>query len=249
MSPRLAFAIETATLAAKGTLRHFQQGVGYELKGDDSPVTVADREAEAVIRRAIESAYPGEAILGEEEGGSDSPDRWVIDPIDGTKSFLAGVPLFATLLSYEQDGRPIIGVCVVPALDETVFAERDGGAFWNGKPCRVSSKASLSESILSCGSHGSMVLAGRMEGYLALARSCLTARGWTDAYGHVLVATGRIEAMVDPIVNHWDVSAMALIVREAGGLFTDFTGVDAITSEAISATPGVHAAVVEAFAK
>lgn len=245
MSPRLAFAIETATEAAKGTLAHFQSGLDFELKSDDSPVTVADREAESSIRRAIEKHFPGEAILGEEEGGSSALDRWVIDPIDGTKSFIAGVPLYATLLSYEKEGEPIVAVCVLPALDEVVYAEQGGGAHWNGSPCHVSRQTDLARSIVSCGSHSSMVSAGKMAGYLALADRVLAARGWTDAYGHVLVATGRIEAMLDPVVSHWDVSALALIVREAGGRFTSFLGEDCIGTEAVSACPNVHSQVIE----
>jgi myo-inositol-1(or 4)-monophosphatase len=247
MSPRLAFALQAATEAAKGTLRHFQNGVAFEFKADESPVTIADREAETSIRSAIEKAYPGEDVMGEEEGGSSAPDRWVIDPIDGTKSFIAGVPLFATLLSYEQDGEPVLGVCVTPALSEVVYAERGCGAFWNGDACRVSGQTQLDRSVISCGSHASMVRAGRMDPYIGLSGRTLAARGWTDAYGHVLVATGRIEAMIDPIVNPWDVSAIAVIVREAGGSFTDFEGNDAATNEAISAAPGIKAQIIEAF--
>ncbi len=249
MSPRLAFALRTAHEAAKGTLRYFQQGVGYELKADESPVTVADQEAEAFIRREIEAAFPGEKILGEEEGGSDAADRWVIDPIDGTKSFIAGVPLYATLLSYEQDGKPILGVCVIPALDEVVFAESGGGCFWNTKPCRVSQKTKMSESILCCGSHYTMSQAGRLGPFLQLAETALATRGWTDAYGHALVATGRTEAMIDPVVNHWDVSAIAVIVREAGGSFTDFKGNDRLAREAVSCAPGIKQELLEAFGK
>jgi histidinol-phosphatase len=247
MSPRLEFALRTAHEAAKGTLRHFQQGVGYDLKPDESPVTIADKEAEAHIRREIESAFPGEKILGEEEGGDDAPDRWVIDPIDGTKSFIAGVPLYATLLSYEQDGEPILGVCVIPALDEVVFAEKGSGCFWNSKPCRVSQKQRIEDSILCCGSHHTMSHTGRLQPFLHLAQRALATRGWTDAYGHILVATGRTEAMLDPVVNHWDVSAIAVIIKEAGGSFTDFSGVERLTNEAVSCAPGIKQVLLEAF--
>ena len=249
MSPRLAFALETARAAAQGTLRHFQRGVSYEIKPDDSPVTVADREAERTIRMAIEGSYPGEAVLGEEQGGSDTPDRWVIDPIDGTKSFIAGVPLFATLLSYEQDGEPVLGVCALPALGEVVYAEKGGGCFVNGCECRVSERGDLSRAFVSCGGHSSMNRAGRMGPFLSLAERVMATRSWTDAYGHALVATGRIEAMVDPVVNRWDISAMAVIVREAGGSFTDFAGRDVLSNEAISCAPGVRDAVLGAFAR
>ena len=247
MSPRLAFALNTAREAARGTLRHFNQGVKVERKQDDTPVTVADREAERAIRCAIEGAYPGEGVLGEEEGGSEAPDRWVIDPIDGTKSFISGVPLYATLLSYEQDGEPVLGVCVLPALNEVVYAEKGAGCFWNDAPCRVSVKTRIEDSILCCGSHWTMAQAGRLGPFLGLAERALATRGWTDAYGHVLVATGRTEAMLDPLVKHWDVSAIAVIVREAGGSFTDFGGVERLTSEAVSCAPGVRRELLEAF--
>lgn len=247
MSPRLAFALATAVEAGKGTLRHFQAGIGFDLKEDESPVTVADKEAERFIRQAIEREFPGEAILGEEEGGSDAPDRWVIDPIDGTKSFIAGVPLYATLLSYEQDGEPILGVCALPALGEVFYAERGSGAFQNDAPCRVSDRPNLGHSIVSGGSVTSLRRTGRLNGFMRLADQCLAARNWTDAHGHMLVASGRLEAMVDPIVNHWDLSAVAIIVREAGGSFTDFAGNDVIAGEAISCSPGVRQRVLEAF--
>ena len=139
MSPRLEFALNAAIKGGKSTLAHFNVGTEVEIKHDLTPVTVADRGAERIIREEIEKAYPGDAILGEEEGEtSQSKTRWVIDPIDGTKSFICGVPLYSTLLSYEVDGEPILGIAYFPALNEIVYAEKGQGAYWNGKPCRVS---------------------------------------------------------------------------------------------------------------
>ena len=249
MSPRLSFALQTATEAAEGTLAHFRDRVGFELKGDESPVTVADKEAERLIRERIARAYPGEEVYGEEEGGSQAPDRWVIDPIDGTKSFIAGVPLYATLLSYERAGVPILGVCVLPAIGEVVYAEMGKGAFLNGNPCRVSSEVRLSHSIVSTGGYQSLQVSGKLDAVLRLSERALAARGWTDAYGHFLVATGRIQAMIDPVVKHWDLSAVSLIVEEAGGSFTDFAGRPGIYSEAVSCSPGVKEAVLAALAE
>lgn len=200
-----------------------------------------------MIRADIEVQYPGEAILGEEEGGAMSGDRWVIDPIDGTKSFICGVPLYATLLSYEVSGEPILGVCYFPALDEMVYAERGEGAYWNGRLCQVSSHSTILGSTISCGGHQSMLKYGRMQAFEKVAEVALATRTWSDAYGHALVATGRVEAMVDPVVNPWDISSMALIVREAGGTFTDFDGNHALTSEAISSNGLVHPELLEAF--
>ncbi|AIE84424.1 inositol monophosphatase family protein [Fimbriimonas ginsengisoli] len=255
MSPRLAFAVEAAYRAGRSTLAHFQAGVGVDLKADLSPVTVADRNAERMIRQAIAAVYPHDAILGEEEGGaSDALDRWVIDPIDGTKSFVSGVPLYATLLSYEQDGQPILGVCYFPALGEMLYAERGQGCTLNGRPCRVSAKSDLPESVLACGGPKSMIKYGRWDGFATLSGQTLATRTWSDAYGHALVASGRIEAMVDPIVTRWDLSAIKILIEEAGGKFTDFRGGDPFTSaaandlEAVSSNGVLHEEILRAFA-
>jgi histidinol-phosphatase len=248
MSPRLAFALETAVKAGRFTLSLFNTGTPVELKHDLTPVTAADKGAERIVREAVEAAYPGETILGEEEGlTGQSPTRWVVDPIDGTKSFICGVPLYATLLSYEIDAQPVLGVAYFPALDELVFAEKGQGAFWNGRQCRVSQKPTLQGAVVSCGSHASMDRHGRAEGFRAIAERTLATRTWSDAYGHALVATGRVEAMLDPIVNHWDVSAVSLIVAEAGGRFTNFDGVPGPHAEAISSNGLVHDELLEVF--
>lgn len=247
MSPRLAFAIDAAYRAGRLTLQYFQTGTAVETKSDATPVTAADRGAERQIRTDIANAYPSDAILGEEEGGSDAADRWVIDPIDGTKSFICGVPLYATLLSYEVDHEPILGVCYFPALDELLYAETGQGAFLNGRPIRVSSKTQVAGSVFSCGSIVSMRRHGRLDAFERLSSRALAARTWSDAYGHALVASGRIEAMVDPVVNHWDLSAVSMIVREAGGTFTDFDGNPKIAQEAISSNGHLHDQILEAF--
>ena len=141
MSPRLAFAIDAAYRAGRGTLAHFQTGTAVEIKSDATPVTVADKAAERQIREDIARSFPRDEILGEEEGGDATvADRWVIDPIDGTKSFVAGVPLYGTLLSYEVDRKPVLGVCYLPGLDELLWAETGSGAFMNGRPIRVSQR-------------------------------------------------------------------------------------------------------------
>ncbi|HVL39390.1 MAG TPA: inositol monophosphatase family protein [Fimbriimonadaceae bacterium] len=248
MTPRLAFALDAAYRAGRRTLAYFYAGAEVLEKEDETPVTAADKEAEAYLRSRIREQYPSEAILGEEEGATGSgASRWVIDPIDGTKSFVAGVPLYATLLSFEVDGEPEIGICYLPALDEMIFAEKGGGAYWNGRPCRVSSTSHLKGSIICCGGHRSMARYGRMNGFLKLAESAMATRTWSDAYGHALVATGRADLMIDPIVHHWDLSAVSLIVREAGGTFTQFDGNPSIGAEAVSSNGLLHTAALEAF--
>jgi histidinol phosphatase-like enzyme (inositol monophosphatase family) len=219
-----------------------------DLKEDASPVTVADRNAERLIRLAIATEFPEDAILGEEEGESGAgSNRWVVDPIDGTKSFISGVPLYATLIAYELEGEPVVGVCYFPGINELVYAERGAGAFWNGRPCRVSARESLDGSVVATGSTGSMAKRGRLTGFQEVEGKALACRTWGDAYGHALVATGRVEAMIDPLVSHWDISAMSVIVREAGGTFTDFKGRHTLADEAISSNGLVHHELLEAF--
>lgn len=247
MPSRLEFATEAAWQAGRLTLAHFQQVVA-ELKADNTPVTIADREAEAHIRKLIAREFPGEGILGEEEGSTgDQENRWVIDPIDGTKSFVAGVPLYATLLSYEEGGEPIVAACVLPALGDTFYAEKGNGAFWNGRRIQVDDETPLSRAILCTGSHGSLHKYGLMEGVIELTKRTMATRTWGDAYGHMLVASGRTQAMIEPIVNHWDISSVALIVREAGGSFSDLDGNDTLGVNALSCPKGLKQELLEAL--
>ncbi len=253
MSPRLKIAIDAVRKAGDSTLEPFRNRVGYELKSDASPVTTADRNAETILREELGLAFPGEAILGEEEGQIGAgASRWVLDPIDGTKSFIAGVPLYATLLAWEEDGLPTIGVCYFPALGEMLWAEAGTGAFLNGERIRVSTRSSASGSILACGGPSSMLKYGRWEGFANLTKNALATRTWSDAYGHSLVARGSIDAMIDPVVSRWDLSAVRVIVKEAGGQFTDFRGSDPFAKgdfelEAISSNGLIHSEVLEAF--
>lgn len=224
----------------------FQTGVEVITKADATPVTVADRGAERMIRELIAASYPHDAILGEEEGGDTGAlDRWVIDPIDGTKSFISGVPLYATLLSYEENGEPLVGVCYFPALDEMLYAEKGKGAFFNGRPIQVSRRETVQGSLLCCG--GSMLKAAHHHKIVDLVAKSLATRTWCDAYGHALVASGRVDAMIDPVVSHWDISAVALIVREAGGRFTDFNGSDKFSNDALSSNGRLHDEIVAAL--
>ena len=227
MSPRLAFAIDAAYRAGRGTLAHFQTGTAVEIKADATPVTVADKGAERQIREAIERAFPGDDILGEEEGGDMTVlDRWVIDPIDGTKSFVAGVPLYGTLLSYEIDRQPILGVCYLPGIDELLWAEKGSGAFLNGRPIRVSARDTLDGSVVCYGSHRGFMDTGRWPGIERIIDRAMATRTWGDAFGYALVASGRVDCMMDPGVSRWDLSAYKVIIPEAGGRFTDFDGTD-----------------------
>lgn len=239
LNETLDFALHVATCAGRIVLGHFQTDLSVERKADASPVTVADRAAEEEIRGLIREAYPRDGILGEEFGEvrGESGRRWIVDPIDGTQSFLRGVPLFGTLIALEEGGEVLLGVAHFPALDETVHAARGRGAWWRRgssatKAARVSETATLYESLL-CAT--SAPLAHQAEAFGRLRRSVSLERGWGDCYGHILVATGRAEVMVDPAMNLWDCAALDPIVREAGGTFTDWNGVPTIHgSDAIS---------------
>jgi histidinol phosphatase-like enzyme (inositol monophosphatase family) len=248
MSPRLAFALNAAFRAGKLTLGYFQNQPETEIKDDQTPVTVADKAAERLIRQEIEAQFPDEGILGEEEGLHHKGDRrWVVDPIDGTKSFVCGVPLYATLLSFEIEEQPQLGVAYFPALDLMLSAEINQGAQANGRPIKVSNQPKIEGGVLACGGHKTMLQQGRMEPFLELAKRALATRTWGDAYGHALVAMGQIDAMVEPKVARWDVSGLALIVREAGGRFTNFKGEDKIEEEALTSNGLVHEELVQAF--
>ena len=223
-------ALMMAREAAKIILPHFQTAIRVETKQDNSPVTIADRNSEEALRKLMEKHTPGYGIIGEEFGTqAGSADReWVVDPIDGTKAFIHGVPLFGTLLALLEGGRPVVGVISLPALGQVVHASLGGGCFLDGKPCRVSAVAKLEESLLLDGSSTTMERLGHGPAWTALRKRAKLHRGWGDCYGHMLVACGRAEAMVDPIVSIWDVAPMAVILPEAGGRFSALSGAHSI---------------------
>lgn len=248
MRDRLTFALQAATEAGNLTLPHFHERRSFDLKADGSPVSAADREAESYLRKEIHAAFPGEAILGEEEGETGSGSgRWVIDPIDGTKSFVSGVPLYATLLSFELEGVTQVGVAYFPALNWTVWASFGNGAFSNGDRAEVSPLTDLQRAVICCGGHASMEKQGRTQGILNLAARTMATRTWCDAYGHCLVAIGHVEAMVDPVLAPYDISAIRLIIEEAGGRCTDFIGNRQPQTQAISSNSLLHDTILEAF--
>ncbi len=229
---RLEHAIRIADEAGDITLRYFgSTDLEVDRKKDDSPVTVADREAERRLRARIAEVFPDDAILGEEfpatEGSSGY--RWILDPIDGTKSFIHGVPLYATLIGIEREGEPVVGVILIPALGEMVFAARGQGAWYRRgqeepTPAKVSQRAMLSEGLFVTSEILTFDQVGRRDAYDRLQADARLSRTWGDAYGYLLVATGRAEVMVDPEMNAWDAAPMLTILEEAGGRFTDWQG-------------------------
>ncbi len=223
----LSFATETAYMAGRLTLGYFQSGVRPEFKPDDSPVTIADRKAEELVRARIQARYPHHAIVGEELGTSGhegASHRWFIDPIDGTKSFMRGVPLYAVLLGLEIEGQPSVGAAYFPALDEMIAAASGQGCWWNGRPARVSGVSSLAKAYVAFTDPASFARHGRGEPWERIQQATWYRAGWSDAYGYLLVATGRVELMLDPVMGTWDCGPFPPILQEAGGYFGDWQG-------------------------
>jgi len=244
----LDFAVRLAREAGDITSRHFKGSFVTERKADRSFVTIADREAERSLRANIERTYPQDGVLGEEEGEKigTSPRRWIIDPVDGTYSFVHGVPLYAVLIGLEIYDESVLGVVNLPALNELVYAARGLGCFWNGEAARVSATKSLSEALLLATDFGTAEQYGFGRAADALQRKVNARRTWGDAYGHVLVATGRADIMLDPVMNVWDCAALSPIVEEAGGTFTDWQGVRTIHGgNAVSTNGSLFDAVME----
>ncbi len=233
---RVAFALHLATIASRVTLDYFRTNeFRVERKSDRSPVTKADQQAEQAIRSALAQSYPDDGILGEEfgsiAGGSDY--EWIIDPIDGTKSFISGVPLYSTLVAMTIRGEPSIGVIAIPAMGELIIAAAGAGAWYgqtiNGVPTplvrsHVSTQSQLEDGLMVSSQTDNFSKRGAERAYLALESTAYITRTWGDGYGYLLVATGRAEAMIDPIVNPWDVAAVAPILQEAGGRFSSWEG-------------------------
>jgi len=221
----LEFAVDVAWRAGRSTLARFQAGTDIEWKRDGSPVTAADREAEKLMRQRIEQQFPTDGILGEEFAATrpESARRWILDPIDGTRSFIHGVPLYGTLVALEERGQPLLGVICLPALEETVAAALGEGCWWNGRRARVSATSVLAEALVLTTSARPMngAFGARWQ---HLCQQVQTCRTWGDCYGYALVATGRAEAMIDPRLAVWDAAAVLPIIAEAGGLTTDFQG-------------------------
>ncbi|MBU6284238.1 histidinol-phosphatase [bacterium] len=238
-SRELHVAREAVELAGRFALEHFGRDLEVERKADASPVTVADRGAEEILRRHLAQAFPDDGLLGEEHGESPgrSGRRWILDPIDGTQSFVRGVPLWGVLVGLEEEGRCVVGVIGLPALDRTLWAATGQGAFCNGERISVSAATSLADATLLTSDTRPQHYAERWTGFERLLRGVGRQRGWGDCYGYALVATGRAEVMVDPQLNPWDSAAVVPIVEEAGGAFFAWDGSPTIYGNSGIAVP------------
>lgn len=230
MDYKLSELRESASKFAKAggdiTLNYFKKEYRLDFKKDDSPVTNADREAEACIRKLINEKYPGHGIIGEEFGSenTESDVVWVLDPIDGTQSFIHGIPFYTTLIGILVKGKPEVGVIYAPALNELVSAVTGEGCTLNGKECKVRECNSLDKATFLTTEVSTFEEHNHFEAFKELLGKIRLHRTWGDAYGHMMVATGRADIMIDPILNIWDAAALLPIVTEAGGSYTDLNG-------------------------
>ena len=236
----LEIAVDLAREAGDITLKYFQAGIDTMTKDDGTPVTQADRETEAFLRQALGKRFPQDGIHGEEYGREvgESGRTWVIDPIDGTRSFIYGVPLYGLLMALLEENEPILGILYLPALGDLLAARRGGGAWCNGKQVRVSTENDLSRALL---------LTSEMPAPETETARCLEPllgrvglrRTWGDCFGYAQVARGLGEVMIDPEASPWDLAAIAPILTEAGGRFSDLEGRETIWSGHGFATNGI----------
>ncbi|MEQ8523124.1 histidinol-phosphatase [Gracilimonas sp.] len=228
----LQAATEIAKIGGHHTLKYFKQNVEVISKDDDSPVTIADRETEQIIREEILKRFPDHGIIGEEYGktNEDSNIKWVLDPIDGTKSFIHGIPFYTTLIGIIVDDKPQVGIIYAPALEELCAAAIGHGATLNGEPCRVRDTNKLEDATLLVTEIFRFKEMGQQEVFEELMTKTKLHRTWGDAYGHMMVATGRADLMYDPELNIWDAAALLPVMQEAGGVFSDIEGNETIFS-------------------
>lgn len=238
--PDVLDEVRELTLAAGAlTLRWFGQAeMELEHKGDGSPVTAADRAAEAYLRAEIASRHPDDAIIGEEEGTTvgSSGRTWIIDPIDGTKSFVRGVPLYTTLLALIDEEGPLAGAVAIPALDQHVAAARGLGAWAGDQRCSVSGVTDLRGACITSSAYEQPWIPGHAIDRITASGALV--RTWGDGYGYYLVATGRAEAMIDGPMNAWDIAPMLVVIPEAGGTITTWDGSSALADAAWIASNG-----------
>jgi histidinol-phosphatase len=240
-------AVEITREAARIAHRYFDTELEVFTKGDLSPVTVADRETELALRSGLERAFPGDGFLGEEYG--DTPGstgyRWILDPIDGTRSFVRGIPTWATLVGLEHKGELIAGVVEAPAFGHTYHALRGGGAYRNDRRISVSGQADLSKSLVFYSSLSWFLNAGKESQFIELVNLSEKQRGYGDWYGFLLVAQGSGEVMIEHGVHAWDVGGIVPIVEEAGGRVTDWSGkFDLYAADVIATNGKLHEAVL-----
>ena len=241
------FSYYLATISANIIKQYFRTGVNIEHKEDNSPVTVADKNAEEAMRRAIIEEYPEHGIIGEEFGSykEDAEYKWVLDPIDGTKSFICGVLSFGTLIALLKNDEPILGVINQPILNEFLIGDNKTTLI-NNKPTSVRNCKDISEAVLLTTDHINIEEYQNLEKFEKLIRKVRLYRSWGDCYGYYLLATGFADVMIDPIMSFWDTMALIPIIKGAGGTITDYNGDDPVKGNSIiAASPDIHSQVIK----
>jgi histidinol-phosphatase len=249
-SSELRFALKLAKLSERVTMKYFNSSFKVYYKEDSSPVTAADKKCERNLKKEIKKRYPHHGFYGEEFGdsGCNSEYKWIIDPIDGTKNFSRGVPFWGTLIALEYRGEVVVGVVDMPGIDATYYAARGIGAFLNRKRLKVSKVRDMSRAVIIYGGLKYFLGSEHEKGFLKLISGSYHARGFGDCFGYTFVASGRAEAMIDPIVKPWDVAAVKILVEESGGIFSDFGGEKTIYGgTGLAANPYVYEKILKVF--
>ena len=250
--PKALDAAREAASAAAEVLRHYwRRGVAVELKSDDTPVTIADREAEMAIRAILQKALPQASIYGEEFGhdGNDTSLLWMVDPLDGTKSFVRRTPFFSTQIALMHEGELVLGVSSAPIYGETLWASKDHGTWFEGERVQVAATAQMAQASVSTGNIKTLTRDARWDALGALIRDSNRIRGYGDFCHYHLLARGGLDLVIESDVNILDVAALAVIVREAGGVFTDIHGhaLTLDTTSVLAGTPAIHAQALTRF--
>lgn len=250
MHEEVTAAIAAARAAGEVAMRYYGGGFEVTIKRDQTPVTQADREGEQAIKRVLGRAFPNDGFLGEEFGEEGPKDRrWIIDPIDGTKNFIRRIPIWAVLIGLEEAGEVTAGVVFNPASNELLWARKGDGAWSGAERLRVSGCATMKDAFLLHSDLHLMRAAGYWDRFLRMLDSCGRTRGFGDYYGYGLVASGKAEIYLETDLKPWDVAPVKILVEEAGGRLTDFSGTPTIYSGSVLATNGhLHDAALRALA-
>ena len=245
----LSAARKAAAAAATEIMQYYRGDFEVEIKADLSPVTIADRRAEAVIKEILLAAFPGHGFYGEETGReqADADWLWLVDPIDGTKSFVGGYGMFSTQIALMHRGDLVLGVSSAPAAGEVAWATRGSGAFLDGAPLRVSGRSELAEAAVSTGNLGTLARSPRWAGLGRIFATADRTRGYGDYYHYHRLAAGQLDAVIESDVNILDIAALSVIVSEAGGRFTDLDGAPPglETTSVLAATPALHPVLLD----
>lgn len=251
MTEFLSTAIKAAKLSEEIILKYFDSDLQTELKSDNTPVTLADKQAEAIIKQTILKEFPEHSFLGEESGRqeSDSAYCWIVDPIDGTKNFARGIPLYSTEIALMKGDEMLLGVSNMPSLRRLICAEKEQGAFFQDTKLTCSQVGDVAEAGVSFGNLKYFIDQGYAEPLVQLSQSCRAFRGFGDCFPYQLLAEGKLDVAVDVGCSIWDIAACARIMEESGAIVTDITGkpITIHSTSILGATPKLHAQVVHLF--